>query len=148
MLWRKYVQDLAVMRGVADDGVAASKVQSAPKQVILNLHDALMSQAKGCTKTEPNTYWWNKGKMVRSRDRLLCLAVSSSLLNISLSIVNKIYKRKMIENFTGNVSPIPTYSVLAFFLFSCNVKSELVSLSDLLNRPSGHRKFWGVVHTL
>lgn len=51
MLWRKYVQDLAVMRGAADDGEAASKAQSASKQVVLNLHDTSRSQAKGCTKT-------------------------------------------------------------------------------------------------
>lgn len=66
--------------------------------------------------------------------------------NISLSMVNVIYRRKNIGN-TGNVSPIPTYSVLAFsFPFSYRVKGELVSLPDLLGEPSADRESWRAVY--
>lgn len=68
------------MTAIASHGEAAITVQSALKQVVLNLLEDLRSQARGYMKTEQKTCWWSKGKMVSSRDGLLYFAVSFPLL--------------------------------------------------------------------
>lgn len=68
------------MTAIASHGEAAITVQSVLKQVLLNLLEDLRSQARGYMKTEQNTCWWSKEKMVSSSDGLLYFAVSFPLL--------------------------------------------------------------------